>query len=114
MWYERSYRRHLLDMHIDDWDPTFLSEFSGEEYVKNLKIAKIQSAMIYLQSHVGLCNYPTKTGKMHHAFIGRENTFKELISSCRAEGISVTGYYSLIYNNWAYDNHPEWRIVKAE
>ena len=114
MWYERSYRRHLLDMHIDDWDPAFLSELSGEEYVKNLKIAKIQSAMIYLQSHVGLCNYPTKTGKMHNAFIGREDTFKELISSCRSEGISVTGYYSLIYNNWAYDNHPEWRIVKAE
>ena len=114
MWYENSYRRHLLDMHIDDWDPSFLSEFSPEEYVKNLKTAKIQSAMIYLQSHVGLCNYPTKTGKMHAAFKGREDTFRRLIDMCRAEGIAVTGYYSLIYNNWAYDNYPEWRMVKAE
>ena len=114
MWYENSYRRHLLDMHIDDWDPAFLSEFSPEEYVKNLKAAKIQSAMIYLQSHVGLCNYPTKTGKIHNAFVGREDTFRRLIDMCRAEGIAVTGYYSLIYNNWAYDNYPEWRMVKAE
>ena len=78
MWYENSYRRHLLDMHIDDWDPSFLSEFSPEEYVKNLKTAKIQSAMIYLQSHVGLCYYPTKNGHMHKSFIGQEDKMKSI------------------------------------
>ncbi len=112
MWYEKAYRRHLCDMHIDDWDEGFLSEFSPEQYLQNLKTAKIQSAMIYLQSHVGLCYYPTRSGRMHKAFIGREDTFRKLIDSCRASGISVTGYYSLIYNNYACDEHPDWRIVK--
>ncbi len=111
MWYKNSFRRHLCDMHIDDWDKSFLSEFSPEEYVNNLKKAKIQNAMLYLQSHVGLCNFPTKSGKMHSSFIGREDTMKRLADMCHAEGITVTGYYSLIYNNWAHDNHPKWRMV---
>lgn len=47
MWYKNVYRRHLCDMHIDDWDESFLSQLSLEEYVENLKLEKIQSAMIY-------------------------------------------------------------------
>ena len=111
MWYKNSFRRHLCDMHIDDWDNSFLSEFSPEEYVENLKRAKIQNAMLYFQSHVGLCYYPTKTGKMHSSFSGREDLIKRVADMCHEEGISVTGYYSLIFNNWAHDNHPEWRML---
>ena len=111
MWYETSVRRHLCDMHIDDWDERFLSKFSPEDYLSNLKKAKIQNAMLYFQSHVGLCYYPTKSGKMHNAFIGREDMMRRLADMCRAAGIAVTGYYSLIYNNWAHDQHPDWRLV---
>lgn len=46
MWYEKNCR-HLCDMHIHDWNPAFLSEFSPEDYVENLKIAGITEAMIY-------------------------------------------------------------------
>lgn len=111
MWYENRYRRHLLDMHIDDWNEEFLSEFSENEYFENLKKANIESAMIYFQSHVGLCNYPTKSGKMHNGFVGKEDAIKNLVDMCRANGIAVTGYYSLIFNNWAHDTHPEWRMI---
>lgn len=114
MWYEKSYRRHLCDMHINDWNDEFLSEFSPEEYFENLKKAKIQNAMLYFQSHVGLCHYPTKSGKMHNGFKGKEDAMKRLVDMCRANGISVTGYYSLIYNNWAHDTHPEWRMVNKD
>ena len=36
MWYSDLFRRHLLDMHIEDWDEEFLSAFSPETYVDNL------------------------------------------------------------------------------
>jgi len=111
MWYTNNYRRHLCDMHIDDWNEIFLSEFSPEEYLKNLKKAKIQNAMLYFQSHVGLCHYPTKTGKMHKGFRGKEDAMQRLAKLCRKNGITVTGYYSLIFNNWAHDTYPEWRMV---
>lgn len=111
MWYENTWRRHLCDMHIDEWDEAFLSKFSPEEYVENLKRAKVQNAMLYFQSHVGLCYYPTKCGKMHRAFTGREDMMKRVEELCHEAGITVTGYYSLIYNNWAHDKYPKWRIV---
>lgn len=114
MWYSELYRRHLLDMHIDDWDDSFLGEFSPEEYVENLKRAHINMAMIYLQSHAGLCYYPTKTGVMHKAFVGREDAMKRLVDMCHEAGIRVVGYYSLIYNTREHDRRPEWHLVNAE
>lgn len=67
--------------------------------------------MIYFQSHVGLCYYPTRSGKMHRAFVGKEDAMKRLSELCRENGISVTGYYSLIYDTLAHDEHPSWRMV---
>lgn len=114
MWYSNMYRRHLSDMHIDDWSDEFLSEFSPENYVDNLKRAKVQNAMIYLQSHVGLCYYPTKIGHMHKAFVGKEDMMKRTIDLCYENGIHVTGYYSLNYNTVEHDAHPDWRMVTEE
>jgi hypothetical protein len=99
-------------MHIDDWSPEFLSKFSADEYYGNLVKAKVWSAMVYLQSHVGLCYWPTDSGLMHGAFRGRGDAVKRLVDKCRAGGMSVTGYYSLIFNTWAEILHPEWRIIK--
>lgn len=98
-------------MHIDDWHEAFLSEFNPDTYYESLKKANVQNAMLYFQSHVGLSYYPTRSGKMHAAFIGKEDMMRRLSDKCRQNGIRVTGYYSLIYNNWAHDNHPAWRLV---
>ncbi|MCL2517939.1 MAG: alpha-L-fucosidase, partial [Oscillospiraceae bacterium] len=110
MWYTNSYRRNLVDMHIADWNEEFLSEFSPDIYYANLAKGKIQSPMIYLQSHAGICNWPTKSGHMHNALVGREDLVKQLIDKCRAGGMDVVGYYSLVYNTWAEDAYPEWKL----
>ena len=68
MWYSDRYRRNLTDMHIADWHSDFLSRFSPETYVENLKLAHINYAMLYLQSHAGLCYFPTESGILHKAF----------------------------------------------
>lgn len=114
MWYKNVYRRHLCDMHIDDWDDEFLSRFSPEGYVENLKAAKIENAMIYFQSHTGLCYYPTKIGHIHKAFKSKPDTMRRLTELCHENNIKVTGYYSLIYNTKEHDEHPEWRMVHPD
>ena len=108
--YRNKLHRTLMDMHIDDWNPEFLSRYDPDAYFESLKIAQINAPMIYIQSHVGLCYWPTKSGEMHRAFIGREDAVKHLFDLCHAEGMDVVAYYSLIYNNWAYERHPEWRM----
>lgn len=111
MWYSNLYRRHLIDMHIEDWNEEFLSEFSPDKYVENLKVANINYAMVYLQSHVGLCYFPTKTGDMHKALEDNPDAIKRVVDLCHQNGIKVIGYYSLIYNTREHDKHPEWRMV---
>jgi hypothetical protein len=110
-WYEKCYRRHLVDMHIEDWNEEFLSEFSPEAFFENFKKANVKNVMIYFQSHVGFCYWPTESGVMHKAFIGREDSMRRLVNMCREAGIAVVGYYSPTYNNVEHDRHPEWRMV---
>ena len=109
-WFKRSYRRNLVDMHIDDWDESFLSKLDPTNYVEMLKTANVQSAMVYANSHIGLCYWPTKSGQMHKGIRGKD-VFGEITELCRKEGIDVIAYYSLIFNNWAYERHPDWRIL---
>lgn len=113
-WYKNSYRRSLVDMHIEDWNDEFLSKLSAEDYCENLKKGKIQSAMIYFQNHNGHCYFPTKVGHTHKMFLEGENQIKRLVDLCHENGIDVIGYYSLIFNTYEEDRHPDWRIFGAD
>ncbi len=108
-WYEGLYRRALVDMHITDYNDEFFTKFDPDEFLRLYKTAKIQAPMIYLQSHTGLCNYKTQSARAHKQF-ENSNKIKELIVKCKAAGMKVVGYYSIIYNNWAEENHPEWAM----
>ncbi len=113
-WYKKKFRRTLLDMHIPDWNDKFMKEFEPEEYFKALKEADINAPMIYIQAHTGLCYWPTKVGRMHKGFIGSEDKMKRLIDMCRQDGMSVIVYYSLVYNNEAVYQHPDWGMKSVD
>lgn len=112
-WYEKAWRRAVIDMHIPDWDPRFLSQFSPDGYAEALARARVQSVVLYVQSHTGLFNYPTKVGKQHANLKGRD-LVAEMIERCRRRGIAVVLYVSLIYDRWAFGKHPEWRGRNAD
>lgn len=113
MWIEGNYRRNLLDMHIDDRNPEFLSKVNVDEYVEALKAAGVQAAMVKGKPHTGLCYYPTKVGRMHSGLKGYDY-FGEMIRKCHENGIAVIAYFTQIFDNWAYEEHPSWRLVTAE
>lgn len=112
-WFKQSYRRNLVDMHIPDWDEQFLSEFNPERYVDMLVLSNVKTALVYANSHVGHCYWPTQSGHMHNGLKGKD-ILGVLINRCHERGMSVVVYYSLIFNNWAYENHPEWRMIDVE
>ena len=109
-WPTETYRRFIVDMHVPDWDPVLMSRFDPEDYVQTIADAGFQSLLHYAQSEVGLCLYPTKVGQMHAALKGRD-FFGEVVAQCRRRGIHVLGYFSLMTDNWAYQNHPDWRFL---
>jgi len=106
-WYHNSFRRNLIDMHIPDWNEDFFSQIDPVQYVEMLKKANVDTAYIYTTSCVGLCNFPTKVGKMHAGLKGRD-IIKEITDGCRKAGIRPILYIN-IWSMYAYLNHPEWR-----
>ena len=111
-WYEKSYRRNLVDMHIEDWDEEFLSKFSPQEYVDNMKLAQVQSCMVYANSHVGHCYWPTKVGNVH-ANMKDMDWFGETIRLVRDAGMDAIAYYTINFINYEYETHEEWRMRDA-
>ncbi len=112
-WYADKYRRILLDMHVEDWDSSFLSQFDPKAYAEELACANIQAATIPAISHLGYSFWPSTSGRMHAALRGRD-MLGELIGCLKSKGIDVTLDYSCVYNNWAYENQPSWRIIDME
>lgn len=113
MWYEGNYRRIFLDMHIDDWNEEFMSRVDPEKIVAVLKEAGAQQIVVKSRPHTGLAHFPTKIGRMHRGLKGRDYV-GEMIRECHKHNIAVEAYFSQIFDNWAYDNHPEWRMITGD
>jgi len=110
--YHRTYRRTLLDMHIPDWDPDFLSEYEPEKLADVYASSNISGVLFYCKSHMGLNYWPAPVGGIHpaakdHDLVG------EMVAALRARGIAPAAYHSVIFDNWAVEHHPEWAIVPA-
>lgn len=112
LWYKTSTWRNLIDMHIPDWNPEFLSEFSPEEYAQSMVDAKVDASIIYAGNCLGMCFWPTKVGHMHKGLKGRDIN-SETINALHKQGIKVIVYFN-IWNRWAYDTYPSWRMIKAD
>ncbi|OQA81234.1 MAG: hypothetical protein BWY31_03800 [Lentisphaerae bacterium ADurb.Bin242] len=108
-WYETHLRRILVDMHIPDWDPQFMSRFSAENYAEMMKLANVSTAEIYAGSCLGLCYWPTRVGYAHRQLNGRD-LLGETIAACEKRGIPVQIYLN-VWNLAAYKEHPEWRLL---
>jgi len=111
-WYQRSFRRYLLDFHIDDWNPSFLSKFDPEEYACCVEMGGGTAATIFANTCTGLCNYPTKVGAVHNNLKGRD-LLKEIADALHSRNLDVIMYYSTVYNVWYWDHFPKSRTVNA-
>ncbi|GAA3731229.1 hypothetical protein GCM10022239_04800 [Leifsonia bigeumensis] len=110
--YLRSRRRLLLDMHIPDWDERFLSDYEPTELVRLYRLAGADGALLYCKSHLGLNYWPTPVGGIHRA--AHERDFVgEAKAALEEAGIAVAAYHSVIFDNWAAEAHPDWRIIPA-
>ena len=111
-WYQKSFRRLLVDMHIPDWTPGMMKDFSPENYAEMMKIAHVDCAEIYAGNCLGLCFWPTKVGYRHNNLNGRD-IFGETLEACRKRGIKTIAYLN-VWNRTAYDRHLEWRMIMKD
>ncbi|MEO6505345.1 MAG: alpha-amylase family protein [Terrimesophilobacter sp.] len=110
--YLASRRRLLLDMHIPDWDDEFLARYDPAELARLYQLAGAGGALVYCKSHVGLSYWPSPVGGVHRAARDRD-LVGETKAALEAAGIGVAAYHSVIFDNWAAEEHPAWRVVPA-
>ena len=110
--YHHTFRRTLLDMHIPDWDPQFLSQYEPEKLADIYAAANISGALFYCKSHMGLNYWPVPVGAVHPAARDRD-LVGEMLAPCVPEGIAPAAYHSVIFDNWAVEHHPDWAIEPA-
>ena len=108
-WYETSYWRNLMDMHIPDWNPDFMSKFDPERYVELVEESGSDACEFYAGNCLGICFFPTKVGHMHAGLKGRD-VLGEVEANLRKTGKTRIIYFNS-WSRWAYDTHPSWRIV---
>lgn len=111
-WPAQVFRRVLVDTHVPDWHPDLLSRFDPADYVATIARAGFQSLMQYAISCAGLCLWRTKIGEMHRNMKGRD-FFGEVMDECKKHGLHRVCYFHVIWDNWAYEKHPDWRIRHA-
>ncbi|MCL2518129.1 MAG: alpha-L-fucosidase [Oscillospiraceae bacterium] len=112
LWYKKSLKRNLIDMHINDINPAFMSEFDPQKYAEAMSLAGVDTSIIYAGSCLGINYFKTENGHVHNSLAGRD-IVGETVDAVKAKGIDVILYLNM-WSRWAYDNHPDWRMVDAE
>lgn len=110
--YGQTYRRSLLDMHIPGWDPLFLSKYEPAKLAAEYEKAQVEGVLLYCKSHMGLNYWPVPVGGIHPAAKDRD-LVGELVSELKKRGIRPAAYHSVMYDNWAAENHPDWRVKSS-
>ncbi len=108
-WSQRCYSRMLIDNHITDDDPSFMTRFDPQRYAELVKKAGVEASMVYACDHNGNCYYPTRVGHMHRNLAGRD-IFGETVACLRMEEITPVAYYTTVYHNHSAKTHPAWRM----
>lgn len=111
-WANRCYSRLLIDNHITEDLPDFMTRFDPDTYVAMAVKAGVESAMVYACCHCGNCYYPTEVGHMHRNLNGRD-IFGMTVEGLKQANIAPIAYYTVIYHNHAAKDHPNWRMTDS-
>ena len=112
-WYAAQYKVFGISSVFDDWHPDIYKNFDPDEWVELIASAGPDAVWIQAKSHSGNAYYKTELDHTHLGLRGRD-AFGELMERFRQRGIKVVANQSILFDNYAYENHPDWRIRDAE
>lgn len=106
-WYKKSFFRNLVDMHIPDNDPSYLSKFDAEEYARLVSLSGVDTAILYTSNCLG---YTFFEEEQMHGNMGGRDFVGERIEAFKKYGVRTILYYN-IWNRQAALKHPDWNLV---
>lgn len=106
---ELPFRQVHLDFHTSPWIKSVGADFDPEEFVAELKRARVNSVTVFAKCHHGMSYYPTQIGVIHPEL--QRDLMGEMIKACHAAGIRAPIYLSVCWDEYIAATHAEWRQV---
>jgi len=112
----RNVKQGMTRVHLDFHTPAEVGKiaqrFHPDEFADTLAEAHVDSVVVFAKCHHGYSYYKTKVGTMHPGL--DFDLMGEMISACHKRGILVPVYYTVVWDELAAREHPDWRQVDAD
>jgi hypothetical protein len=106
------FRQVHLDFHTSEHCLDVGGKFDAETFAATLAEAHVNSINIFAKCHHGYSYYPTKVGTVHPTL--KIDLLGEMIEALHRRDIACPVYYSIMWDELAGREHPEWRIVNKD
>ena len=110
--YRESYRGYLIDHHSPDPPVQRLDKLDVREWEEALRRAHVNCMLTYCKDHYGVTYYDTKVGRKHPGL--KTDWIAEVAYMMRRNDIEFWAYYSVGFDLWAAETHPEWAARDEE
>jgi hypothetical protein len=111
-WWPEAFRQVHLDFHIPEFPRDALANFDADRFVDHLQRGRVAQVTLFAKDHFGNSFYHTEVGHRHAAL--SDDILMEVARRCHDRGIRTLAYYSLCWENRAWDENPDWRYRDAE
>ncbi len=108
------FRQVHLDFHTSEEIPNVGADFDGREFAGILKAARVNSINVFAKCHHGWAYYDTQIAHRHPNLKPGLDMLGEMVTHCRAAGIDVLYYYSLVWDVRVARANPEWRMLNRD
>lgn len=108
-WYFGFYKTIGLSVVLDDWHPDFLRNYSTDEWVELVTSTGLDLAALQAKCHSGNAYYVTELDHLHAGLNGVD-AFGQQLAGFHKHGIKVWANISLVFDNYLFERHPDWRL----
>lgn len=106
------FRQVHLDFHTSADCPDVGADFDSEQFAETVKLGHVDSMTLFAKCHHGFSYYPTKVGTMHpnltFDLMGKQ------IESLHSVGVRAPIYVSMMWDDLAGEEHPDWVIARKD
>ena len=102
-------RQVHLDFHTSELIPDVGADFDEHEFARTLTEARVNSINVFAKGHHGYAYYDTANGVKHPSL--KIDLLGAMVRSCKASGINLNYYYSLVWDVLQSRRHPEWLVI---
>lgn len=107
-------RQIHLDFHTSPLIPDVGKDFDPKTFAKTMKKAHVNSVTVFAKCHHGHLYYPTKHPARHPTLKPGLDLVGKQVDALHKEGIRAPIYISVLWDEFAANNHPEWVAVRPD